>query len=200
GELIAVDLDARLAENLRKIMAGRNITIVEADALKVNWVELIKLGSAFIENPDFGKEMKARVRVVANLPYYISTPIIGRLMGLGRSVFDMTLMLQNEIVDRIISEPGSKDYGYLSVLVQYHCIAKKLFEVPPSAFVPQPKVQSAVVHLAVRSRPEIAVSDEESFFALVRAAFAQRRKTILNNLKASAVALCYNSDPQTALD
>ena len=100
-----------------------------------------------------------RVHVVANLPYYISTPIIERLMAAGRRIFDMTLMLQSEVVERISSPPGSRQYGYLSVLVQYHCHATKLFEVPPGAFRPRPKVQSAILRLVVRQRPAVEIAD-----------------------------------------
>ena len=111
----------------------------------------------------------------------------------------MTLMLQNEVVERIASEPGSRQYGYLSVLVQYYSVATKLFEVPPSAFTPPPKVQSAIVKLVMRERPAVDVEDEVKFFALVGAAFAQRRKTILNNLKAAARALEVKQDAAAIL-
>ncbi|HKP12039.1 MAG TPA: rRNA adenine dimethyltransferase family protein, partial [Blastocatellia bacterium] len=136
----------------------------------------------------------------ANLPYYISTAIIERLMALGKRVTDMTLMLQSEVVERITSPPGGREYGYLSVLVQYHCQASKLFDVPPSAFRPQPKVQSAILRLSVRERPAVGVSDEARFFALVRAAFAQRRKTIANNLKAARHALGLTVEISAALE
>ena len=94
-------------------------------------------------------------------------------------------MLQKEVADRITTGPGSREYGYLSVLVQYYCEASKLFEVPSWAFTPPPKVQSAVIRLTMREEAPVKVSDEKRFFAFVRAAFAQRRKTILNNLKAA---------------
>jgi 16S rRNA (adenine1518-N6/adenine1519-N6)-dimethyltransferase len=115
-------------------------------------------------------------------------------------VLDLTLMLQNEVVERITSGPGGKEYGYLSVHVQYHCVATKLFEVPPSAFKPAPKVQSAVVKLVVRESPAVAVSDEARFLAVVRAAFAQRRKTSLNNLKAATSALSFAQPIGRALE
>jgi 16S rRNA (adenine1518-N6/adenine1519-N6)-dimethyltransferase len=139
------------------------------------------------------------VRIVANLPYYISTPIIEKLLSLGVRLFDMTLMLQKEVADRITTGPGRKEYGSLSVMVQYYCIASKLFEVPPSAFTPAPKVQSAVIRLTVRERPAVDVADEARFFALVRASFAKRRKTILNNLKAAARALEFSEPLELAL-
>jgi 16S rRNA (adenine1518-N6/adenine1519-N6)-dimethyltransferase len=110
-------------------------------------------------------------------------------MKLGGLIFDMTLMLQSEVVARITSGPGGREYGYLSILVAYYCEGTKLFEVPPTAFRPEPKVWSAVMRLAVRKEPVVEVDDEEGFFRLVRAAFAQRRKTLYNNLKAAAPAL-----------
>jgi 16S rRNA (adenine1518-N6/adenine1519-N6)-dimethyltransferase len=111
----------------------------------------------------------------------------------------MTLMLQKEVVERITSGPGSRDYGYLSVVVQYHCEASKLFSVPPAAFDPVPKVHSAVVRLAFRERPPVKVRDEARFFAVVRACFAQRRKTVLNNLKAAASQMKFSSPMEDAL-
>jgi 16S rRNA (adenine1518-N6/adenine1519-N6)-dimethyltransferase len=112
----------------------------------------------------------------------------------------MTLMLQKEVADRITTGPGSKEYGSLSVMVQYYCVASKLFEVPPTAFSPVPKVQSAVIKLTVREQPAVEVADESRFFALVRATFAQRRKTILNNLKAGARSLGFSQPLEAALE
>ena len=111
------------------------------------------------------------------------------MIGLGNLIYDMTLMLQDEVVERIASGPGTKEYGYLSVLVQFYCEARKLFVVPPDAFKPAPRVNSAIVHLKVRDNPLARVADERRFFAIVKAAFAQRRKTILNNMKAAAPVL-----------
>lgn len=198
GYVATVEIDARLAGELRRSVKTDNLSIVTADALKVDWVRLIAEARSSLQalRPDAGAA--ARVRLVANLPYYISTPIIERLLSLGRSVFDMTLMLQKEVADRIAAGPGGRDYGYLSVMVQYYCIAANLFDVPASAFTPAPKVESAVIRLTVRERPAVEVGDEERFFALVRATFAQRRKTILNNLKAAG-ALSFTQPLETAL-
>jgi 16S rRNA (adenine1518-N6/adenine1519-N6)-dimethyltransferase len=174
-----------------------NLTVVEADALQFDWAELIERMISQIGAG--GVASDRRVRVVANLPYYISTPIIERLIRASQ-VFDLTLMLQSEVVDRIASAPGTKQYGYLSVLVQYYCDVRKLFEVPPSAFKPRPKVWSSVVRLLVREHPAVDVDDPEKFFALVRAAFAQRRKTIANNLKAYAGRLGDPNSVEIALE
>jgi 16S rRNA (adenine1518-N6/adenine1519-N6)-dimethyltransferase len=187
GYVVAVEIDPRLIEDLRKKLNASNLKIIEADALDVNWHELISSARAAFNESGGGEAQ--RVRVVANLPYYISTSIIERLIGARSELFDMTLMLQYEVVERISSDPGRKEYGYLSVLVQYYLEARKLFVVPPGAFKPAPKVNSAVVHLAVRDKPVVKVVDERRFFSVVKAAFAQKRKTILNNIKAAAPVL-----------
>jgi 16S rRNA (adenine1518-N6/adenine1519-N6)-dimethyltransferase len=200
GHLVAIEIDARLAEELRGTMKAENITIVTADALSLNWDELIDDAKSKLNAAPGPDEALSRVRIVANLPYYISTPIIEKLLSLGRQIFDMTLMLQKEVADRITAEPGGREYGYLSVIVQYYCVATKLFEVPPYAFTPEPKVNSAVIRLRVREQPAVKVADERKFFSLVRACFAQRRKTILNNLKAAAASQGFNKDVELALE
>ena len=203
GYVVAVEIDRRLIDGLRSSLPREKFTLVEDDALKVNWSELAELAEAQVD-PLRGSVLpastKRRVRVVANLPYYISTPIVERLIRARGIINDMTLMLQKEVADRITSEPGRKEYGSLSVLVQCYCIATKLFEVPPSAFKPAPKVRSAVVSLVVRARAAVDVDDEDKFFALVRAAFAQRRKTIANNLKAFAGVIGLSTSIDVALE
>jgi 16S rRNA (adenine1518-N6/adenine1519-N6)-dimethyltransferase len=181
GHVAAVEIDARLVEELRRSHIAPDMTLLQADALEVDWPGLVE---SLLAGNTVGDRIR-RVRVVGNLPYYISTPIIERLMRTER-LFDMTVMLQSEVVDRIVSEPANKEYGYLSVLVQYYCTATRLFDVPPSAFKPPPKVWSSVIRLVVRDHPAVDVDDPDKFFALVRDSFAQRRKTIANNMKASA--------------
>ena len=198
GFVVAVEVDERLAELLEREIIANNLWIVTADALSLNWNMIIDEARSRL--PDPAHSESARVRVVANLPYYISTPIIECLLCVGERIFDMTLMLQKEVADRITTGPGGKDYGYLSVLVQYHSIATKLFEVPPSAFTPAPKVQSAVIKLRMRTRPAVEVADEARFFKLVRVCFAQRRKTILNNLRAAAGSSTFTKDVESALE
>ena len=200
GYVVAIEIDGRLVDELRGSVTAENFAIMEADALEVDWSEIAVSAVERLLGHADREDAKPRVRIVANLPYYISTPIIERLLRAHRTIFDMTLMLQSEVADRITSEPGRKEYGYLSVLVQYHCAATKLFEVPPSAFKPAPKVWSAIVRLLVREWPAADVEDEAKFFALVRAAFAQRRKTIANNLKASAGALPFARSSEAALE
>lgn len=200
GRLTAVEIDSRLVEKLQGEIHNRNFKLIDADALKLDWQAEIQ--RSIIEwhelYPNLHEE--PRVRVVANLPYYISTPMVERLIQRGGQIFDMTLMLQEAVVDRIVSDPGGKDYGYLSVLVQYHTVATKLFRVPPQAFQPVPKVWSAILRLKSRPEPAVSIKDEAKFFAFVRATFAQRRKTILNNLKAAASTLQLNAALATALE
>ena len=192
----AIEIDAHLVQVLQSSLRAGNLSIVAADVLNVDLVGIIAgaIGQ-LVASPD---PERRRVRIVANLPYYISSPIIERLLSLGRHLFDMTLMLQKEVAERITSGPGSRDYGYLSVMVQYYCEATKLFDVPPWAFTPAPKVHSAVINLMIRQSAPVKVENEARFFALVKAAFAQRRKTILNNLKA-AKALGFVAPLESAL-
>jgi 16S rRNA (adenine1518-N6/adenine1519-N6)-dimethyltransferase len=199
GRVVAVELDRRLGDDLSgKLKHFENVSVVWDDALTLDWDELV-CRAKFDFKPEQGSAEAPRVRVVANLPYYISTAIIEKLLAQRGRIFDMTLMLQKEVVQRITSAPGSRDYGYLSVLVQYHCAASKLFDGPPSAFKPPPKVDSAVVRLTFRERPAVEVNNEARFFAVVRACFAQRRNTILNNLKAAASQMTFTSPAEDAL-
>jgi len=199
GHIIALEIDARLVEEVRNSISATNLEIIEADALRLDWRKfLTDARDSWARSRQQGDE-RPRIRVVANLPYYISTPILQRLIGHHDLIFDMTLMLQSEVVERMAAAPGGREYGYLSVLVQYYCEAKRLIDVPPSAFKPVPKVQSSVVRLVMRERPPVEVTNEKSFFALVRAAFAQRRKTILNNLRAAHASLAFEIPIEQAL-
>jgi 16S rRNA (adenine1518-N6/adenine1519-N6)-dimethyltransferase len=209
GYVMAIEADPRLVLDLRQRVAAENLRILEADALALDWGSILDdaaeagrhasaVGRAEI-TPGAAQPAEPRLRIIANLPYYISTPIIQRLVAQHDRLFDMILMLQDEVVDRIVSGPGGRQYGYLSVLVQYYCEVEKVFEVAPSAFRPAPKVQSAVIRLTLRRRPSVAVTDEARFFALVRSAFAHRRKTILNNLRTAEAGLKLTSSPEDAL-
>jgi len=170
ARVIAIELDADLIPHLSQSFSGReNFRLVEADALRVDYCELIA--------PD------TSARVVANLPYYISTPIMQRLIAQRRCLSEMTLMLQREVVERITAPPGGKEYGFLSVLAQFYCEVEKLFDVPPGAFRPAPKIHSSVLRLRARELTA-PVKDEALLIELTKVLFAQRRKTILNNLRA----------------
>jgi 16S rRNA (adenine1518-N6/adenine1519-N6)-dimethyltransferase len=170
ARVIAIEFDPDLIPPLSENFSDcQNFRLVEADALRVDYCELIAPQNS--------------ARVVANLPYYISTPILQRLIEHRRCLSEMTLMLQREVVERITATPGGKEYGFLSTLAQFYCEVEKLFDVPPGAFRPMPKVYSSVIRLRARARTA-TVSDEGLFIELTKVLFAQRRKTILNNLRA----------------
>ena len=173
GRLDCIELDRDLARQLESRFAGReNVRVHRRDILQF---DLAELG----ENP-------AGLRVVGNLPYNISTPVLFHLLKMSPLVTDMTFMLQREVVERMAAVPGGRNYGRLSVMLAYHCAVERLFHVPPEAFRPQPKVHSAVVRLRPhRPRPLRAV-DDDGLAAVVRAAFGLRRKTLRNSLKSLA--------------
>jgi len=176
GRLVAVEFDRDLVPVLRARFGGReNFTLIEGDALEVDFCAAVAPA--------------ARARVVANLPYNVSTAILQRLLTQRRCLTEMVLMLQREVVERITAAPRSTERGYLSVLVEAYCEAEALFDVPPGAFRPVPKVWSTVARLKVRERPELAGVDERLLWQLVSAGFAQRRKTIFNNLRAAPAEL-----------
>jgi 16S rRNA (adenine1518-N6/adenine1519-N6)-dimethyltransferase len=165
--VLAIEVDDRLIPHLlQEFGAVPNIEIVHADALTYPYSALA-----------------GQWKVVANLPYYISTPIIQRLIVNHEKFISLTLMLQKEVAERIAAPPGGKEYGYLSVLVQYYTMPQIEFMVPPGAFTPRPEVDSAVITLTVRDRPAILVRDESFFIRVIKAAFSHRRKTLRNSLK-----------------
>ncbi len=166
-KVIAIEVDNRLIPHLHKEFDSiRNVELVHADALEYDYSLL-----------------QGRWKVVANLPYYISTPIIQKLLKHRCAFISLTIMLQKEVAERIASGPGTKDYGYLSVLVQYYAVPRVEFKVPPGCFTPQPEVDSTVITLTIRDQPAALVRDEAFFFRVIKAAFSQRRKTLRNALK-----------------
>ena len=175
----------------QKLLSVAQLDVIEIDRdLIPGLIELtIKHKNLYIHNEDalnFDYSSLAKhphsLRIVGNLPYNISTPLIFHLLSFKNLIKDMHFMLQKEVVDRISAEPGSKTYGRLSVMTQYHCKVVKLFEVPPSAFTPQPKVDSAILRLTPKE-PELAVQDIDQLQLIVTHAFSQRRKTLRNSLK-----------------
>lgn len=170
GRVIAVEFDRDLVSRLRDhFKTATNFKLIEADALTLDFCEAI--------------QPEQQARVVANLPYNIGTAILQRLIEQRSCLSDMTLMLQREVVDRIVAQPGSSERGYLSVFVEAYCETEKLFDVPPQAFRPAPKVWSTVMRLQVRARIAADVKDEALLWGVVSAGFAHPRKTILNNLR-----------------
>lgn len=178
--VVAVEIDKYLITALQDNLSEfSNITIINKDIMKVD-IEAILF--EFKE-----KYIAKRVMIVANLPYYITTPIIMRFLEEVKGVDGMVFMVQKEVAQRMVSRPGIKDYGALSVAVQFHSSPKIIFDVPPHCFIPQPEVNSTVIRLDILSEPPIKVSDKNLYFKLVKASFGQRRKTLVNGLSNSGL-------------
>ncbi len=173
--VVAVEIDKRIIPVLNYVMSGfDNFTLINQDIMKADLKELI--ASSF-DNESF--------TVVANLPYYITTPIIMNLFENDFNVNSMTLMIQKEVASRMIANAGSKDYGALTVAVKYYSKPEIICTVPPHCFVPQPKVTSTVIKLDVYENSPYCVNNKEKFFKIVKSIFSQRRKTLVNSLSQS---------------
>ena len=174
--VIALEVDRRLVEVLRSELGGlSNVAIVHGDVLEYDFA------SAWTEG------VKGRVRVVGNVPYNLSSPIVLRLLDYRESVDRAVLMLQREVAERLAAAPGTKDYGPLSVIVSLYTEARLEMRVPASCFVPRPDVESRVIRLDMRREPLCGVDDPALFRDVVRSCFARRRKTLLNNLRQSSL-------------
>ena len=173
-KVVCIELDTRLIPLLSITLAEyENVEIINADVLKTDLHALIK--------EKFGG---MKVFVCANLPYYITSPVIMALLESRINVESITVMVQKEAAQRMCAEVGSRDSGAVTVAVNYYAQAQKLFEVPSGSFMPAPKVDSCVMKLTIRKEPPVSVSDETFFFRTVRAAFGQRRKTASNSISA----------------
>ena len=171
-QVIAVEIDRKLIKILKDTLSAYdNVEVINEDILKVDI-------AALVQEKNGGKPIK----VVSNLPYYITTPIIMTLLEKRVPVTDMTLMMQEEVARRMQAVPGSKDYGALSLAVQYYSVPYIAAFVPQNCFMPRPNVGSAVVNLKCHTEPPVKVRDEELMFKLIKASFAQRRKTLQNGL------------------
>ncbi len=166
GHATAIEIDRDLAAWLKETFPD-TLTLIEADALKLDWSSV---------------HPQTALRVVGNLPYNISSPLLFHLMSIADRVIDQHFMLQKEVVDRMVAEPGSKVYGRLSVMLQYRYRMQKMFDVPPGAFTPAPKVTSSIVRMIPKKTEELQPVDWEKFSSIVAAAFNQRRKTLRNAL------------------
>ena len=172
SKVVCVEIDSAaipiLTDNLKEF---DNLKIIHADIMKTDIKEL--------SDREFGG---ASVKVCANLPYYITSPVIMSLLSPELPIEDITIMIQKEVAQRIGAKPGSKDYGVLTLAVGYWATTEIVTIVPPSSFMPPPKVESAVIKLTMRTNPPVEVKDEDMYFKVIKAAFALRRKTLLNAL------------------
>ncbi len=169
-KVTSIELDDKLIPILQEeLKEYDNFELIHKDALKVNYNELI------------GDEQS--VKVVANLPYYVTTPIIVNLLNSDYNFKSLTIMIQKEVAERIDAEHSTKEYGAFSLLVQYYCNTKIIRRVPPSCFIPSPKVDSIVIRLDKLNKPPVDVEDEKLFFNIIRQSFNMRRKTLWNGMK-----------------
>lgn len=172
-KVVAYEIDQRLLPILSETLEPYpNAKVIHSDVLKANVKEMIEEEFAGIDD----------IMLVANLPYYVTTPIIMKILEENLLLRGIVVMLQKEVADRISAKPSTKEYGSLSIAIQYYTVPEVVMIVPKTVFVPQPNVDSAVIRLTIREKPLVAVKSEEFFFRVTRASFAQRRKTILNNL------------------
>jgi 16S rRNA (adenine1518-N6/adenine1519-N6)-dimethyltransferase len=170
--LIALEVDPGMIRVLKERLSGfDNVQVIEADVLKYDFYSACP--------PDSSEKLK----IIGNVPYQISSPLLFRLLDSRRCIASMVLMLQKEMVDRLCALPGTKNYGIPSVIVSMFCRMERLLDVPASCFYPEPKVLSSILKVSVREAPLIEMSDEAPFRQIVRSAFANRRKTLMNNLR-----------------
>lgn len=188
-EVVAIEIDKMLIPILEDTLSAySNVTVINEDVLKVDL-------NALVQEKNNGKPIK----VVANLPYYITTPIIMTLFERHIPLDNITVMVQKEVADRMQAGPGTKDYGALSLAVQYYAEPYIVANVPPNCFMPRPNVGSAVIRLTLHKKPAIKVKDEALMFSLIRASFNQRRKTLVNGLNNSTELNFTKEEIQNAL-
>ena len=201
AKVFAVELDTSVIPLLKGNLAGaQNVEIINEDILKFDWSRVVL--PCIGDTPDMDdaaeniinshatrqdavkrkEQDSAALRIIGNLPYYITTPILLGILEKGVPAKSITAMVQKEVADRIVAKPGGKDYGVLSISLQYYADCAKVLDVPSEYFTPRPKVDSAVVHMTLKPSRLLAPEEEPQFFAVVKAAFSQRRKTLLNSL------------------
>ena len=184
-KVVSFEIDQRLLPVLEDTLSPYdNVKIVHSDILKADVVQVIEEEMPGIED----------IMVVANLPYYVTTPILMKLLNDRLPIRGFVVMMQKEVADRITARPGTKEYGSLSIAIQYYCTAEVAMVVPKTVFMPQPNVDSAVIRLIRHDKPPVEVIDEDFLFEVTRASFAQRRKTILNNLQSGLTEGKKNKD------
>lgn len=171
-KVVAIEIDDTLIPVLNETLSGYdNVKIIHKDVLKVDFNTLIQ------------EEGLENVRISANLPYYVTTPVITKIFSEKPRIDGMTLMLQKEAGERIMADPNTDEYGVISTIVQYYAEVEKVCIVPPSSFIPQPRVESVVININIRKEPKVNVMDEALFFRIIKTSFNMRRKTLWNVLK-----------------
>jgi 16S rRNA (adenine1518-N6/adenine1519-N6)-dimethyltransferase len=189
GKVLAVELDTKLLPILADTLAFcKNTEVLNQDILKVDLEEIAR-----------EKNEGHPFKVVANLPYYITTPILLNLLTGHAPVESITVMVQKEVAERMQAGPGTKDYGALSLAIQYYTVPEYICTVTPDNFIPRPKVDSAVIRLDLRKEAAVETDDEKLLFQLIRAAFSQRRKTLVNSLSNAAISEISKEDVRQAL-
>ena len=198
GKVIAIEVDKRMIEILLdRFKLYSNFELINEDILKVNVKEIIKKAQNKLEQenaPNQQKEQEIstkennkhfRVKVVANLPYYITTPIIMKLLEEDLPIDSITVMIQKEVADRLVEKPGGKNAGAITYSVHYYAIAKEIIKVMPNSFIPEPSVESKVIQLEIRKEKNIKVENPTFMFEIIKYAFMKRRKTFVNALEKS---------------
>ena len=175
GKVLCIELDSKMVKILNnRFSIYNNFEIINADILKINLDEII--------NENKKQERIKKVKVVSNLPYYITTPIIMKLLEERLDIEGITVMIQKEVADRLIEIPGGKNTGAITYTVYYYCESEKIMEVPNSSFIPEPEVTSEVIKMNLRDKPAVEIKNPKVMFMIIKSAFMQRRKTLLNAL------------------
>ena len=190
GKVLCIELDSKMIKILNdRFSKYDNFEIINADVLKINLNEII--------NENKRQEKIKKVKVVANLPYYITTPIIMKLLEERLDIESITVMIQKEVADRLIEIPGGKNTGAITYTVYYYCESEKIIEVPNSSFIPEPEVTSEVIKMNLRDKPAVEIKNPKVMFMIIKSAFMQRRKTLLNALTNTKVFI--NKDEGTKI-
>jgi 16S rRNA (adenine1518-N6/adenine1519-N6)-dimethyltransferase len=177
AKVVAVEIDRKLIPILKETLAEfDNIEILNQDILKTDIHEILE------QNREYNGQKMEGVKIIGNLPYYITTPIIMKILEEGVPADSITIMMQKEVADRLKAPPGSRTYGAISAAVAYYCRVDHVANVPKEVFIPQPKVDSAVLKLSLRKKKPLELTNEKLFFQCIKAGFGQRRKTLLNSL------------------